>query len=113
LIGLEDPNNWNDLEEQHYNQWVKARQKHQKDTQELARYRKESLTVSHRARIALLTEQLLQNENEKIRKMRQSQIDTAEADYARHMQDLNIAMEKADITAEAVAYGLLIVEETL
>ena len=104
---------WDDLEGQHYKLWTEARDRHQKQTRELVGYRKESLSTSHRARIALLTEQLQQNENEKIRKMRRSQIDSAEADYARHMQDLNIAMEKADIIAEAVAYGVLMVENEL
>jgi ATP-dependent helicase HepA len=39
--------------------------------------------------------------------MRQSQIAVAEADYARHIQDLDIAMERADVTAEEVAYGII------
>jgi len=42
--------------------------------------------------------------------MRQSQIDAAEADYARRIQDLDIAMERADIIAEPVAYGIIHVE---
>ena len=65
----------------------------------MAEYRRESLSTSHRARIALLEEQLNQATNEKIQKMRQSQIATAEADYARRIQDLDIAMERADVTA--------------
>ena len=39
--------------------------------------------------------------------MRQSQIATAEADYARRIQELDIAMERADLIAEPVAYGIL------
>ncbi len=39
--------------------------------------------------------------------MRRSQIATAEADYARRIQELNSAMERADVTAEPVAYGVL------
>ena len=56
----------------------------------MAQYRRESLSTSHRARIALLEEQLSQATNEKIQKMRQSQIATAEADYARRIQELEI-----------------------
>ena len=99
-----------DLDIRHHELWVEAREKHRQQTQELAKYRLESLMTSHKARIALLQEQFKQTENEKIQKMRQSQIATAEADYARHVQDLNIAIERADITAEPVAYGVLIVE---
>ena len=42
--------------------------------------------------------------------MRRSQIDAAEADYARRIQDLDIAMEKAELTAEPIAYGLIRIE---
>jgi len=102
---------WDDLDAQHYRLWSEARAKHRRRTQELAEYRRESLATSHRARIALLEEQLRQAGNEKIQKMRQSQIVTAEADYARRIQDIEIAMERADIVAEPVAYGVINVTE--
>ena len=102
---------WNQLEAQHYQLWSAARAKHRQRTQELAAYRRESLSTSHRARIGLLNEQLEQANDEKIRRMRQSQIDSAEADYARRIQELDRAMEKVDVVAEPVAYGVLIIEE--
>ena len=98
---------WDVLNEQHHRLWSEARAKHRRRTQELAEYRRESLATSHRARISLLAEQLKQSSNEKIQKMRQSQIAAAEADYARHTQELNIAVERADVTAGPVAYGVL------
>ena len=101
---------WDELDAQHYRLWSAARAKHRQRTQKLAEYRRESLTTSHRARISLLEEQLRQASNEKIQKMRQAQVVTAEADYGRRIQELDIAMERADVTAEAVAYGVLIVE---
>lgn len=98
---------WDQLDTQHYKLWIDARTRHQQRTQELAEYRRESLSTSHRARIALLEEQLRQATNEKIQKMRQSQIAAAEADYARRIQDLDIAMERADVIASPVAYGVI------
>lgn len=98
---------WKELDDQHYDLWSEARAKHRQRTQELAEYRRESLSTSHRARIFLLEEQLKQASNEKIQKMRQSQIAAAEADYARRIQDLDIAMERADIVSEPVAYGII------
>jgi len=65
------------------------------------------LITSHRARISLLEEQLKQASDDKIQRMRQSQIAAAEADYARRIQDLDIAMERADVTAGPVAYGII------
>ena len=96
---------YNHLDTHHYELWSEAREKHRRRTRNLAEYRRESLAVSHRARISLLEEQLNQATDEKIQKMRRSQIDSAEADYAMRLQDLEIAMEKADLTAEPVAYG--------
>ena len=104
---LPDFSLWDQLDTQHYKLWSEAREKHKSRTRELARYRRESLTTSHKARIALLKDQLSQAKDEKIRRMRQAQIDAAEADYARRIQELDIAMERADITAQPVAYGLI------
>jgi hypothetical protein len=39
--------------------------------------------------------------------MRQSQIAAAEADYARRIQELDIASERVDIIAAPVAYGTI------
>ncbi|MBF0238128.1 MAG: DEAD/DEAH box helicase family protein [SAR324 cluster bacterium] len=101
---------WEALEAQHYKQWEDAVETHRQRTQKLAEYRRESLSTSHRARINLLDEQLRQASNEKIQKMRQSQIVSAEADYVRRIQDLDIAVERADIIAELVACGILYVK---
>ncbi len=106
-----DMASWDALDAQHYNLWSDARTKHRQRTQELAEFRRESLTTSHRARIALLEEQLRQASNEKIQKMRQAQISAAEADYARRIQELDIALERAEITAEPVAYGVIHIME--
>jgi ATP-dependent helicase HepA len=98
------------LDARHHKLWSEACSEHRTQTQNLADYQKESLAKSHRARITLVNEQLKKTDNEKIQKMRQSQLATAEADYARRVQALDIAIERADITAEAVAYGVVIVE---
>lgn len=104
------PSAWDELDAHHYKLWSEAREKHRRRTQELAQYRRESLTTSHRARISLLEEQLGQASNDKIRRMRQAQIAAADADYSRRIQELDIAMERADITAQPVAYGVISVE---
>ncbi|KXK00879.1 MAG: superfamily II DNA/RNA helicase [Acidobacteria bacterium OLB17] len=98
---------WDDLDTQHYDSWNKERARHRERTLELVEYRRESLSTSHRARIALLEEQLAQATNDKIQKMRRSQIAAAEADYARRCQELEIALERADIVADPVAYGVI------
>ena len=110
-VAVADPAIWDGLDAQHHKLWSEARTKHQRRTRELAEYQRESLTTSHRARISLLEERLSQADNEKIQKMHRSEIATADADYARRIQELDIAMERVDITAQPVAYGIIQVDE--
>ena len=95
------------LDAEHYRRWSDARSDHRRRTTELGRFRRESLSTSHRARMALLNEQLGQTDDTKIRRMRESQIATAEADYARRTEDLDAALDTADIVWAPVAYGTL------
>ena len=98
------------LETLHQQLWAEECEEHRQHTRELAAYRRESLSTSHQARVALLQEQLHQATSENIRRMKQYQIANAEADYNRRLGELDDAMEKADITAAPVAYGILEVE---
>ena len=99
-----------ELETLHQQLWAEGREGHRQRTKALAAYRKESLSTSHRARVALLREQLRQATSENIRRMRGYQIANAEADYNRRNRELDDAMARADITAEPVAYGILEVQ---
>lgn len=98
------------LETAHQQLWAEAREEHQRRTRDLANHRKKNLSTSHRKRIALLKSQRDRVSDVNIRRMRESEIANAEADYNRRIQELNDAMTTAEITAEAVAYGILEVE---
>ena len=99
-----------ELETLHQRLWAEEREKHRQRTRALAAYRRESLTTSHHARVELLQEQLRQATSENIQRMKQYQIANAEADYNRRLGELDDAMARAEITAKAVAYGVLEVE---
>ena len=109
LDKIEDknPEYWDTLDVKHHEFWAEARIKHRQKIKEQVEYKRESLKTSHKARISLLKEQLGKASDEKIQKMRNSQIETAEADYTRRIQDLEIAIERAEITADPVAYGVI------
>ena len=98
---------WDALDAQHFTEWRQAKEEHEQRTRELAEYRRASLSKSHKGRRALLAEQLAQAGDEKLQRMRRSQIAAAEADYTRRIQELDTAMERADIVAEPVAYGVI------
>ena len=101
------------LESRHYAEWRRASQEHRERIQQLASYRRESLKVSHTARMAILKEQFTQATDEKIRRMRQSQIDSAEAEYSRRTKELDAAITQADITSDLVAQGVIRVGRSL
>ena len=98
------------LEKMHQHLWAEARNKHRERTQALADYRKESLSTSHQKRVSLLEERIEQAMDPNIQRMRRSELANAEMDYRRRIREFDEAMEKADITAEPVAYGILEVE---
>lgn len=100
-------NIWENLDEQHYQLWKEAQDNHRKKIKKQVKYRRESLEKSHEARISLLKEQLRNSSDEKIQRMRQSQINSAEEDYVKRIQELEIAIERADLTSEPVAYGVI------
>ncbi len=95
------------LEEQHHALWTEAREKHRERTREIVEYQKESLSTSHQKRITLLEKQIEEVPDPNIQRMRRQQIANAEVDYNRRVQELEEGMEKADITTELVAYGIL------
>lgn len=95
------------LESEHYQTWLAARDNHRTRIANLVRFRRESLMTSHDARMALLQEQLDQATNDNIRRMRTSQIDSAKADFDRRSTELEAAAGVADITSELVAYGTI------
>ena len=98
------------LEKMHQRMWAKAREEHRERARALVNYRRESLSTSHQKRISLLEKKIEQVPDPNIQRMRRQQIANAEADYNRRIQELEKGTEKADVTAELVAYGILEVE---
>lgn len=95
------------LEDAHYRKWHEARQNHKRDTSQTAQYRRESLTTSHNARRAQLMEQLETATDERIQRMRRSQIASADAEYERRIIEIDGAVNRADIVSKMVATGIV------
>jgi len=98
------------LEQSHYQSWTQARAQHIERVADLARARTASITTTHAARLALLEEQRDMATDSRIRRMRDAQTDTARRDFDRRAEQLNKAAAQGDIIAEAVAFGVLMVE---
>lgn len=95
------------LDQKHYALWQEAKNNHIQRTKELEAFQKESLETSHRARLALLNEQLRKTYDPKIRRMRLSQIASVEADYTRRIHEIEEKVVRADILYTSVACGVI------
>jgi len=94
----------------HHGLWSKEKAVHQSKTAEMVHFRQESLEISHRGRINVIEKQIENATNEKIRKMKQAQLNNVQADYERKRVELQSAQSAADIHARPVVFGTLIVE---
>lgn len=99
------------LEAAHYSDWSNARANHIEQVSQVAASRLASLRITHQARLALLEEQRDQAKDDRIRRMRESQIDTAQHDFERRSAELSDVQMRAEVVAEPVAVGLLVVEK--
>lgn len=97
------------LEATHYRLWLDQRAAHIEEVAQTTQARLGSLVATHSARLALLEEQRDQATDARIRRMKDSQIETARRDYERRAAELALAPEQADVIADAVAFGILMV----
>lgn len=97
------------LDRLHHARWEAEKARHIEKTIQIARYRIESLDASHRSRLSVLQGQLNAATNDKIRKMKQAQLDNADAGYNRKRAALEAARTAADIHARPVVFGVAII----
>ncbi|MDD2229598.1 MAG: helicase-related protein, partial [Candidatus Cloacimonetes bacterium] len=110
-FGEVSPDHWDYLDKEHYKLWNLAKADHRAKVSDLVAYRKESLKTTHKARMEFINDKISSMIEEKILRMYYSWLANAEADFARRMQELDIAVEKADITANVVMYGIIRIKE--
>jgi ATP-dependent helicase HepA len=97
------------LEARHYLLWTEARAAHREQTARLCEHRRESLRASHAARTAQFRAQMEVSADERISRMKESQLAAAQADYTRRMEEIGRATEQCELSAQLLAYGVLTV----
>lgn len=96
-----------ELESRHYQTWKDALSAYRSRIVDLAKFKKTSLNASHKGRMAMLGDRLASSTEEKIRRMRQSEIDRAVREYNDRLADLTKHSEQADITTERIMIGTI------
>jgi len=102
---------FDDLDSLHHAKWMASQADHVAQNQELAEHRVQSLTVSHRARVRALEDQLANATNEKIRVMKQSELARANADFDRRVAKLREDGNTGDIRTAPILFGNVSVPE--
>ncbi len=100
------------LDAQHHRKWAEEKANHVDENRLLVEHRVQSLTVSHRARCLTIEEQVARATNEKIRRMRESELARANADFDRKVAELQKAANAADIVATPVVFGSISIKTT-
>ncbi|PLX85598.1 MAG: helicase [Desulfuromonas sp.] len=95
------------LDMRHHLKWTEARGNHIAENRQIVELRAQSLTVSHQARCKAIGDQLAVATNDKIRLMKEGELARANADFSRHMEQVQQAAERADILAVPAVFGTL------
>jgi len=99
---------WDKLAEHHLTLWQTEREKYQNDAEALCRFKIESLVKSVNARKSSAQQQ---TKDEKILKMRVSQIERLDGELAAKKQRLEESAQLADIHTTLLVNGVLVVRE--
>lgn len=94
----------------HHELWLRRRAEHVAEAAEIARFRRDSLQASFRARMGILEEQRDRVSEDRIRRMRVAQIDRAITDQSEALARLARDEARADIFSRRVAAGIIRVE---
>lgn len=98
---------WDDLDAVHHQLWLSESTQHAENNRQLVGVRIQSLTASFTARRALLEEQISRATNDKIRVMKEAELERAQVDFDIRTADLREAAESGDIRATPTVFGVV------
>lgn len=96
-----------ELEDRQYTEWANARSAHVERTRAHADSQAASLRATHGARLELLEDQLARATDERIRRMRESELASAEADFERRTRQLTMSVDRSELTSELLCSGTI------
>ena len=113
--GLENKNDavfdWTDLEKQHVQLWLSAKDKYKRDVKTVVKFKLESLANTHRNRVRSLEQQICDAYDSNIKRMKQSELETVQVNYARKVANIQDMADRAEIYTTLLVNGIVIVTE--
>ena len=104
-------NTWDSLEPIHIALWQAEKAKYISNVQNTANYRLESISSNFRNRKRNLEQKIREAFDERIRRMYQSELDTATENYNARVSEINEHTSRADIHTTLVAHGVIVVRK--
>ncbi len=101
---------WNEMDKLHYDKWQTERKTYAKIVEEDCNYRLEQLSQSYNQREVIYKNMINNAEDEKIKRMRQSQLDKLIVDFDKQKKRMAGIISKADIHTNLLVKGVLYVE---
>ena len=102
---------WDSMDKLHYEKWQAAKAIYTKDIREECEYRLEQLRHSFNQRETVYRTMISNAEDERIIRMRQSQLDKLIADFEQQKKKLDDTVTRVDIRTNLQVKGILHVEE--
>ncbi len=102
---------WSALEDMHVQMWLAEREKYQRDVNATVTFKLESLANTHRNRIRSLEQQVQDAFDENIRRMRQSELETAQEQYERRVSAIKETADRAEIYTTLLVNGVISILE--
>jgi ERCC4-related helicase len=112
-LELPTQKDWDALDAYHHERWLLESTQHAEDNRQLVGVRIQSLSASFGARKVLLERQIAQATNDKIKLMKQAELDRARVDFDHRIATLAKAAESGDIRANPVVFGIIEVRRAL
>ena len=104
-----DETTWQELEKRHIQMWIDGKNSYLQDVQSTATFKLESLHNSFANRKHMLEDQIRNAVDPSIRRMRQSELETATENYEKKIQNIKDQTSRADIHTTLIANGIITV----
>lgn len=102
---------WSSLENMHVQKWLKERELHKRDVKTTITFKLESLANTHRNRVRTLEQQIRDSFDDNIKRMHQSELETAQANYVRKAEAIKDTAERAEIYTSLLVNGVITIME--
>lgn len=106
-VKIKGTHDWSVLDNIHVQKWIAAREAHKRNLQTTLSFKLESLANTHRNRIRSLEQQVNDAVDERISRMRQSELENVQEEYKRKVFSIKQTAQRAEIYTSLLVNGII------